>query len=466
MINSITKKYLNIMKRNIVSLLIAFVALLSTTVATAQTINSSYFMEGSYFRTNMNPALTPNSNYVAIPALSGVGVELNSNFLSVDNFFFKKDGQVVTALHSSVSSEEFLDRLPNYEKMTFGTNLNILGVGLYKKNMFWNFGINVRVQGDLALTKDFFTVLKTFGNGTHDLDKSALSANAYSEAYVGTTYPILKWLTVGARVKLLFGLMNATASLNEVSASVNPDSIHGNILGTVRMNAPVIAMDNVKPNDTLVFKDIFNMGAIKLGSMGAAIDLGTEMKFLNNTLRVSAAVTDLGFIRWSRKTTAVADLNGKFHFNGIDFTTGDADYGMESDMVVSEASKKGYTTMLNCSLNVGAEYNILNNRIGFGLLSHTEFCTNVAYSELTLSANFRPLDWLSATLSHTFLTRTKIGVFGFALNIHCTGLNFFLGADYIDTRYVKYKSISVPRVANSLNAYMGIGFNFGKRISK
>ena len=179
------------MKRNIVSLLLALVALLTASGAMAQTLNSSYFMQGTYLRTDMNPALTPERAYVVIPALSGVSAELNTNFFSVDNFFYKKDGQVVSALHSSVSSEEFLGRLPKYEKASMGVNVALFGAGFYKHDMFWNFGANVRVQGDMALSKDIFTVLKTLGNGNYNLSESALGVNAYTEFYVGTTYQIL-----------------------------------------------------------------------------------------------------------------------------------------------------------------------------------------------------------------------------------------------------------------------------------
>lgn len=429
----------------------------------AQTLNTAYFMKDSYFRTNLNPALTTSRGYVAIPILSGIGLEANSNFLSVDNFFYQKDGQVVTALHSSVSADEFLSRLPNVGKMSLSANLNIFGAGFYHKKMFWNFGVNLRQQGDLALSKDIFSVLKTLGNGSYSLSESALSSNTYSEIYVGTTYPILDWLTVGGRVKFLVGILNASAQFDEMSASVTPENIYGNLRGAININAPIIALEGVMPGDVLSFSEVINArGAMRLGSMGAAIDLGTEMSFLNNNLRVSAAVTDLGFIKWSKTTSAVADLSGKFYFNGMNFATAEPDYGYESSMTIAEATTTGYTTMLNCSLNIGAEYNILNDRIGFGLLSHTEFCNTAAYSELTISANFRPLKWLSGTISHTLLAGTKAGIFGLALNIHTRGFNLFLGTDYLDTSYVKYKSLSVPRRAKDLNAYIGIGFNIGK----
>jgi hypothetical protein len=123
--------------------------------------------------------------------------------------------------------------------------------------------------------------------------------------------------------------------------------------------------------------------------------------------------------------------------------------------------------MVNCSLNVGAEYNILNDHIAFGLLSHTKFCNAMTYSELIASVNFRPTNWITATFSHTFLNKNRPGIFGFALNVHPAGINFFAGLDFIGARWVNSPTINgvqfpLLRYMKSMNAYVGIGFNFAR----
>jgi hypothetical protein len=72
------------------------------------------------------------------------------------------------------------------------------------------------------------------------------------------------------------------------------------------------------------------------------------------------------------------------------------------------------------------------------------------------------VDWFSATVSHTLLNRNRLGVFGLALNLHPGGINFFVGADYLPLKMVKYEELSIPYNAKSLNLYMGLGFNMGK----
>ena len=127
------------MKR-ILILLVGIISIVGIDSASAQSRNS-YFMEGSYFRNDMNPALAPTRGYLALPGMSGVGVNISQNFLSIDNYLYQRDGQVVTALHGSVSPNEFLSKLPDMGKLAVDTKVNILGVGFYAKKMFWTFGL-------------------------------------------------------------------------------------------------------------------------------------------------------------------------------------------------------------------------------------------------------------------------------------------------------------------------------------
>ena len=447
------------MKNRVLSLIVGCVAMLSSVVASAQSLNTSYFMEGSYFRTDLNPALTPTRGFVAIPILSGVALDVQSNFLSVDNFFFKRDEGVVSAFHGSVSPEEFLGRLPSVEKLGLGLDMNVLSAGFFYNDMFWNFGVNLRANGDMTLSKDLFTALKTFGNGAYDLSGTELNLNAYAEVYVGTTYPVLDWIDVGARLKFLLGLCNASGSFDEISVNASPDSISGLIRGQLRLSGMMFSQSEAVAGEVISADMLSMSGAM---GFGLGLDLGTEIRLLDGDLKLSAAVTDLGFIKWSKKGTVRADVNGDLYFNGVNFNTGEADSAMEFKAAYADAAADGYTTRLNCAINVGGEYNILDNRIGFGLMSHTEFCPTFVRSELTASVNFRPLKWLSASLSHTVFARNDAGVIGAALNIHPDGFNVFIGADYLDLTQVKYGTMNVPRRANSVNVYMGIGFNIGE----
>lgn len=454
--------------RRLIYLTLCVVASMIGIKASAQ-MRSTYFMEGSYFRNELNPALAPTRGYVALPLMGGIGVNMNNNFLSVNNFFYKNGNEVVTALHESISADKFLGRLPETGKLAVKLNANILGAGFYTKKSYWNFGVNLRSNNELTMSKDIFKVLKSLGNGYYDLNNTALSSTSYAEIYVGNTRKIVDFsfgtLTAGAKLKFLMGLMNVSTEMDQMYADISSEKVEGHLQGSIRANglifdsSKVVAGDEF--SDEIIYDDINDILG-NLSNFGAAIDLGAELSLLDERLRVSAAITDLGFIKWSSKTHVEAETVADFYFNGVDFNTGEADSDSQSEIYMKKVKDAGYSTRLNCSLNLGAEYNVLNDRIGFGLLSHTDFGQKATMSELTASVNFRPINWFSATVSHTLLNRNRFGIWGFALNLHPTGFNFFVGADYIPMKMVKYEEIPIPYSMKSFNLYMGIGFNIGK----
>lgn len=455
--------------RRVLAIFFAVIMVVGVGSASAQS-RTSYFMEGSYFRNNMNPALAPTRGYLALP-ISGIGVGINSNFLSVDNLFYQRDGGLVTALHGSVTPEEFLGRLSDVNLLGVDTEVNILSVGFHAGRTFWNFGVGANVNAQVSLSKDLFSFVKTLGNGTYDLASTAVDAQGYLNAYLGTSFPVCKWANVGIRAKFLVGIADAHVGFDQLTADVDSRSVVGTLRGNWRMNAIFLENQYVTPEGGYEVPQGYNMWDVNrmlqnMKSYGGAIDLGAEFRFFNDHLKVSAAVTDLGFIKWNAITNIGGQVNGGINFEGFDLE-GDFAFDDWSFEPSASESYESYTSRLNCNLNVGVEYNILKNHIAFGLLSHTKFYKTTTLSELTASVNFRPTNWITATVSHTFLSGNRPGIFGAALNIHPAVLNIFVGMDYIDTNLVVGPKVGemqlyLPRYAKSLNVYAGVGFNFGR----
>lgn len=426
-------------------------------------MRTSYFMEGSYFRTELNPALAPTRGYIAIPVLSGVGVGINNNFISVDNFIYNRDGHTVTAYDGRVSASEFLSRLPKKGYLSQTTNLNILGVGFYDKHdMFWNFGVNVHIGGDVTIGKEFFELTKQLGNGHRDFSSAAFDATAYTELYLGWNMDVLDFVTIGAKLKGLIGIMNISGSFSDMTANVGSDSISAFLRGNLR-GSGIMTSDGYLVGDDMDLDRMLTLISVtpkfeNLKSGGFAVDLGAEVRLFDDHLKVSAAITDLGFIKWSDQGAVATDMAFDITYKGFDLNAGEVDFdGGEGSFKIAKPA--AYTRRLNTTLNVGAEYNVLDNHIGFGLLSHTEFHPIYTSSELTASVNFRPSKWFTATLSHTLCNSNAPGVFGFALNLHPRGLNLFVGMDYIDTSFVRYSGVVIPKRLKSFNTYFGLGFN-------
>lgn len=461
--------------KKILYTLIALVAIFASQFAVAQS-RTSYHMEGSYFRNDLNPALAPTRGYLALPGMSGVGIHAGSNFLSVDNFIYQHDGGLVTALHGSVSADEFLKRLPENLNMNLRESVNILGIGFYSGKMYWTFGLNQRLSGDFTLSKDLFRAVKTLGNGVYDMGNAQLTATGYLDAYLGTSFRVTKWVNIGVKAKFLVGLANVNASFSQLALNVGEDGVRGDLNGQWYGNAVVFDQNKMKGKTNPGFADLMNLNPWamlgKARSFGAAIDLGAEVRLFSNHLKISAAVTDLGFIRWKSQTYANGEINGNFYFNGVDFESGeiDADGGIDLDRLIGDCTPTQYTSRLNFNINAGVEYNFLRNHFAVGVLSHTEFFNDSYLTELTASFNIRPVNWITLTASHTFFNKNRPGVFGAAINIHPSALNIYVAADFIDPNFVVGpelemlggKPLLLSRYAKSLNLYAGVAFNFGR----
>jgi hypothetical protein len=208
------------------------------------------------------------------------------------------------------------------------------------------------------------------------------------------------------------------------------------------------------------------------------------MRFMNNHLKVSAAVTDLGFIKWGKDSHIGGKVTGGFEYSGVTLSdtgvenadeiirpiNGAEDYINLEDGIM-RGTYDGYANRLTCSLNAGVEYNMLKNKIAFGIFSQTKMLNTTTsstyYSEITASVNLRPMNWISATVSHTMLNGNDAGIFGAAINFHPALFNFYLGVDFIDSNYVNLLSgtdqiLPFPRNAKSLNVYAGVAFNFAR----
>lgn len=464
--------------RRVLLLTVALLAFVCTESAVAQS-RTSYFMEGSYFRSELNPALAPTRGYLALPGVSGIGIDMSSNYRSAENFLFERSGELVSGFNAAVSAEEFLGNLP--ELCNSGTTINtqLFGIGFYKKRKFWSFGIGSHFMASSSISRDMFSSLKHTGAYVNPNGTAAMEGTGYLDAYLGLSFPVCKWMNLGIKAKFLVGLVNLDFDINSATTTLAGSDIVGTLRGTWRLNGLLRRNEYIAANGCYelpegVNDNSFNYLVSNAKSFGAAIDFGTEIRLFGDHLRISAAVTDLGFIKWAPETHVGGNVVADYHIAGIAGQGNAFDFDVETNNdSFTPDTYEGYTTRLNCSLNVGVEYNILNNHIAFGLLSHTQFSNKSHYTELTASVNFRATNWLTATVSHTFLNSTKPGIFGAAINIHPAVINIFLGIDFIGSSYTDLtlgescaplagKTLYIPTGATSYNVYAGIGFNFGR----
>jgi hypothetical protein len=117
--------------------------------------------------------------------------------------------------------------------------------------------------------------------------------------------------------------------------------------------------------------------------------------------------------------------------------------------------------MLPVKLYVGGSYQIID-QIGIGILSRTEYYKKRLREQLTLSANFSPLKFLSFSLSYTIMNNTYNN-FGFGFSSRLGPFNLYMISDNIPLAYAVEQSsqMIIPYRAKVLNLRIGLNLAFG-----
>ena len=410
------------MKKIIYTLIAAFVAC----TAVAQT-PSAYFMEGSTFRSQLNPAFAPLRGYVNIPVLGGVQVNVSGN-LSVSDIFYPVNGSLVTLFDKNVSAAEALGNLRSKNMLGTDARINIVGFGAFRKDhkTFWSFDLNMRVEAEANMPYSLFDFLKN-GRNEAVINDIKASTQAYLEAAFSYSFPLTDQIYLGARGKFLVGAGRARTSIDRLDIKLQENSWNIDADGSFEMSClEMSSMQRPDGSEYYSFND-FDVSSYKgPAGYGFAVDLGVTYDVIPD-LQLSFAVNDLGFISWGKKYLERGQMTKSQSFTGVEIIDGEVhdpefDFGeLEFDRV---QASKGKTEMLRTSINLGAEYEVWRHKIGLGLLYNVRVWDVKTFHNLTASVNFHPIPWFTLTTSYSFLNGQGHAL-GVAINACPSWINFF-----------------------------------------
>ena len=433
--------------------------------AAAQT-RTAYFMEGTTFRSQFNPAFAPTQGYFNIPVLGGIGLNVDGTLSLNDIFKQGPNGKLVTILSGSVPYNIAVEGL-NKDKNSFNlySKVNIIGFGAYTKNQknFWSFDINLNFEGAIDVPFSFFDFAKNVQSGNSRYDFAGMQGLVNSYVDIGFNYsmPIMENLYVGARAKFLIGLAHANAKLSRFDLTLNENE------WSAAMQAEMnLYMNGLSAPEGCSVDDAFdNMKFNGPSGYGFAIDLGATYDVIEN-LQVSLAVNDIGFISWKNSGHFVTDEQG-MRFSGMDVvvgkdgttTGGSESFSFDDISLRSVGSGQGRATALRATINAGAEYEMWNHWVGFGLLYHARMGLYKSSHNLTASVNFHPRHWFTFTPSYTFNNNSG-GAVGLALNFSPTFINFFLATDIL---LAKHTPQFIPYKQDRMTFTFGLGVPMGRK---
>ena len=424
--------------------------------AMAQQLNSAYFTNDYKFRHTMNPAYGNEQNYVSMPGFGNVNVSTMGNFgyedVIFDNPMFPSTSKdrLTTFMNPYISTADALKGFNSGDNKILGdVSITVLSAGFKGFGGYNTVELNARTSFGVSMPYELFEFAKNTGNRTYNIGNISANGQAFAELAFGHSRQINEKLRVGAKVKLLFGAGRGDVNIDNVKADLAADdkwTVSGHAKSEVSVKGFTYKTEEKEYKEegrgTYQYVNDVDVDGAGLGGFGLAFDLGGVYK-INNDFTVSAALLDLGFIKWSNNMVAV---NGgeEFVFNGFHDVAVNEDRGgstlsMQGDKysdqladfanLQDKGDEGGRTTGIGATLNLGCEYTLpVYRKITFGVLSSTRFRGDYSWTEARVSANWTPLKWIDGGVNMAFGSYRNS--FGWVVNFHPKGYNFYVGMDH------------------------------------
>ena len=447
---------------------------------------SAYFLDGYSFRHELNPAFSGERNYISVPALGNLDLGVFSN-VGVNTFLYKTEPgspyKLTTFMSPTVDAATFLDKLKDNNRINGNFDVTLLSAGFKAFGGFNTITVGVKSEVGVSLPKDLFTFMKVGQTGPdtrYQFGDLKVEASAVAEIALGHSRRLTDKLNVGAKLKVLLGLGSAYADIKKMDVAFGYDKWQIQAEGELKMAAGKGLYVPTKQESGKEIKnpgeaDLIEWGDIDydkfgLTGFGLGIDLGATYDLLPD-LQLSAAINDLGFMSWSNAVTGRTG-SGTWTFDGFNnIAVDDSQPGYNEnkldeqfdrlwddmqDVINIHREDNGsgsYTKALRATLHLGAEYKMpfyRNLTGGFLFSSHFAGCSS--WTEGRFFANVKPVKWFDATINYG--ASTYGSSFGWMLNFHPKGFNFFIGSDH------QFFSIT-PQIlpVGKATANINIGFN-------
>lgn len=442
----------------------------------AQELRTSYFMETSNFRHQMNPALL-DSPYFGM-FFSNINIGMTGN-IGAKQFIFETNGlsgytgnyRYTTFMDPNVDAKTFLNKLHDKNRFDLYLNYNLFSVGFKAWGGVNLLELNLRSNTNLTLPKGLFEFAKTAGEKEHyEFGGLGMRTQNYMELALGHSRDINDQWRVGGKLKFLVGAAYADFTADNVMLDMTEDAWR--IQSNAQVKASLLKSDVIHegPSKNSTdgrprVKELDNFG-FSLPGFGMALDLGVTYKPIEN-LTLSAAITDLGFISW--KNTHHASSQGDYTFDGFDniYIGGDKNQtediedqfdqigdDLEEMFSVYDDGTKKATQALAATVNVGAEYKLpAYDKLRFGFLYTSRIHGQYSWHQGMLNVGVRPVKWFECNVNGA-VTSTGVTAGGM-LSLKAPHFNFYIAADRFFSKLGKQ---GVP--LNSSNGNITFGMTF------
>lgn len=197
--------------------------------AMAQTLNSAYFTDDYKFRHDMNPAFENKQNYITIPALGNINVNLQGNFgyqdIVLNNPMYGQEAgakKMTSFMNPYISVDEALKGFSKSNNRIQGdVGIAILSAGFKGFGGYNTIEVNAKASFGASLPYELFEFAKNTGNQNYEIGDVSMMARSYAELALGHSHQINKKLRIGAKLKFLFGVADGDVRLENLRADLS-----------------------------------------------------------------------------------------------------------------------------------------------------------------------------------------------------------------------------------------------------
>ena len=438
-------------------------ALFVCLVAGAQSFQQAFYLDGYRLGYRYNPAIQNPEGFLSVGQWED---QTRSNF-GAASFLYPRDGEVVTALHSSVSTEQFLGSLHEDNYLTGNINFNLFSHGWRKEAAYHTIEANVRALYSASLPIELFAIVKA---GTteeqYDLSGLNLNGNAIVELAYGYSHKLSDIVSVGARAKLLVGVESLNYRVSHLNLTTTGEKYEADLEADLDLTS---RWRKIRPDEDgyLNLMDLSAKDRWKLPSgIGLSVDLGVVATPVEG-LTLSASVLDLGAMLWyygnAGKSKGTATFTGMKELSVDDIKSGHIKHQFDEvlDQLVESVKIKAVQskTLLEAvpvNLNLGVKYALPFYRpLEVGVTGNYFAVSGMSYKEVRGALAWNHFDWLGVTANG------GVGSYGpvWGLALNAAVKRFRLTVGYNDGFGGTVPYTSTPLKANNKVVTVGLTYD-------
>ena len=398
-----------------------------------------------------NPAFMPSYSRINI----GLPI-ISSEYFNFSNSGFKYSDLVKHRGDSLyVDYENMLGKLATNNYLSAAVQPDLLSFGFKIKKNYFSFNATEKINFRFRYPKNFMEFIWK-GNGGLLGEEVKLNFGVnfshYREYAIGMAREIDDKLTVGGKLKYLYGMENVWTERSEVSLTTDPAFFAITAKSDIKINTAGLdssSTENINIKDYL----------FKRKNRGLGIDLGGVYKY-DDKLTFSASIIDLGFIKWKTGVNNYVsnNPNGEFTYQGMDMnqlfnndsTDNTADVLLDSlaEIFKIDEEHTNYTTKLSTQIYLGGNYNI-TEKINTGIVLYSQIFDKSIHPGLALSYNQKVGQWLSFSASYSMYNRSYTNL----------GLGLALNGGPVQLYIVSDNVLGAVFVQNAKNLHLHFGIN-------